>query len=155
MKKYIIALLLLIGMASAYTPEQQNILDGVKISFQMGAAYQQAKQGIDVNNFNKLVDQYNAWIGKTFGDDASLLMTKMTATAPADLSKPYLASNNTSANGIVHTIDGSGKYGPKYTTNDINLMPENAIKAYHDKDSTIDPITGKAPNMGDGYLGGV
>jgi len=123
MKKYIIALLLLVGIASAYTPEQQNILDGVKISFQMGAAYQQAKQGIDISNFNSLVDQYNAWIGKTFGDDASLLMQKMTTTTPADLTKPYLASNNTSSSGIVHTIDGSGKYGPSYKTNDMNLLP--------------------------------
>jgi len=147
MKKYIIALLLLVGIASAYTPEQQNILDGVKISFQMGAAYQQAKQGIDISNFNSLVDQYNAWIGKTFGDDASLLMQKMTATTPADLTKPYLASNNTSSNGIVHTIDGSGKYGPTYTTNDINLMPNSAIASYKASE------TGKV--MGDGYLGGV
>lgn len=148
----------MVGIASAYTPEQQNILDGVKISFQMGAAYQQAKQGIDVNNFNSLVDQYNAWIGKTFGDDASLLMTKMTATTPADLTKPYLASNNTSANGIVHTIDGSGKYGPSYTTNDINLMPSNAIAKYQSQDTLVDANGNSIPgtrNMGDGYLGGV
>lgn len=159
MKKYIIALLLLIGIASAYTPEQQNILDGVRISFQMGAAYQQAKQGIDIADFNKLVDEYNAWISKTFGDDASLLMQKMTSTIPADLSKPYLASNNTSSKGIVHAIDGSsGKYGPSYTTNDINLMPESAISAYKSQDTLVDENGVSRPgtrNMGDGYLGGI
>lgn len=148
MKKYIIlALLFLIGVSSAYTTEQQNVLDGVKLSFQLGVAYQKASQGTDISNFNNLVDQYNAWVRKTFGEDASLLMQKMTTTAPVDLTKPYLASNNTTGNGIVHAIDGSGKYGPSYTTNDINTLSETAIKSYRASD------TGKA--LGDGYLGGV
>lgn len=124
MKKYLILVLLfLIGVSSAYTAEQQNVLDGVKLSFQLGVAYQKASQGTDIANFNNLVDQYNAWVRTTFGGDASLLMQKMTTTAPVDLTKPYLASNNTTGNGIVHAIDGSGKYGPSYTTNDMNTLP--------------------------------
>ena len=148
MKKYLILVLLfMIGVSSAYTAEQQNVLDGVKLSFQMGVAYQKASQGTDIANFNNLVDQYNAWVRTTFGEDASLLMQKMTATAPVDLTKPYLASNNSTGNGIVHAIDGSGKYGPSYTTNDINTMSNAAIAKYQASE------TGKI--YGDGYLGGV
>ena len=163
MKKYLILVLLfLIGVSSAYTAEQQNVLDGVKLSFQLGVAYQKASQGTDIANFNNLVDQYNAWVRTTFGEDASLLMQKMTTTAPVDLTKPYLASNNSTGNGIVHAIDGSGKYGPSYTTNDINTMPTSAIGAYHTQDSRYNANgslkTGDAAigtGMGDGYLGGV
>jgi hypothetical protein len=159
MKKYIIlALLFLIGVSSAYTTEQQNVLDGVKLSFQLGVAYQKASQGTDISNFNALVDQYNAWVRTTFGEDASLLMQKMTTTTPADLTKPYLASNNTTGNGIVHAIDGSGKYGSSYTTNDINTMPTSAIGKYASQDTLYNPDGTPIPgtrNMGDGYLGGV
>jgi len=159
MKKYLILVLLfLIGVSSAYTAEQQNVLDGVKLSFQLGVAYQKASQGTDIANFNNLVDQYNAWVRTTFGEDASLLMQKMTTTAPVDLTKPYLASNNSTGNGIVHAIDGSGKYGPSYTTNDINTMPTSAIQKYASQDTLYNtdgtPIPGTR-NMGDGYLGGV
>jgi len=56
-------------------------------------------------------------------------------------------STNTTNKGIVHSIDGSGKYGPQYTTNDINQLPDSAIAAYHASE------TGQT--MGDGYLGGV
>jgi len=162
MKKYLILVLLfLIGVSSAYTAEQQNVLDGVKLSFQLGVAYQKASQGTDIANFNNLVDKYNAWVRTTFGEDASLLMQKMTTTTPADLTKPYLAFNNTTGNGIVHAIDGSGKYGPSYTTNDINTMPTSAIGAYHAQDSPYE-ADGKTlkkdtsgTGMGDGYLGGV
>jgi len=154
MKKYLILVLLfLIGVSSAYTAEQQNVLDGVKLSFQLGVAYQKASQGTDIANFNNLVDQYNAWVRTTFGGDASLLMQKMTTTAPVDLTKPYLASNNSTGNGIVHAIDGSGKYGPSYTTNDINTMPTSAILNYQTS-TDVDSTTGQRI-MGDGYLGGV
>ena len=73
----IIALILLTGLASAYTPEQQTTLDGMNLSFKLGIAYEKASQGQDVNEFNALVDEYNAWIRQHFGEDASLLKSKI------------------------------------------------------------------------------
>jgi hypothetical protein len=74
-----------------------------------------------------------------------------------DLSKPYLLANNTTQGGIVHSIDGSNKVGgSKYTTNDINLLPNGAIEKYAAQDIYVDPVTGaKSRVTGDGYLGGV
>ncbi len=79
MKKFIIFLALLSGLtlASAYNTEQQSILEGMRLSFQLGAAYQGASQGKNLVEFNALVDEYNAWIRQNFGEDPSLLMTKM------------------------------------------------------------------------------
>jgi len=79
MNKFIIFLTLLAGLslASAYTSEQQATLEGMRLSFQLGAAYQGASQGQNVAEFNVLVDEYNAWIRQNFGEDSSLLMSKM------------------------------------------------------------------------------
>jgi hypothetical protein len=88
-----------------------------------------------------LVDQWNAWVVKNFGNDASLLMEKM--TVPIDLQKPYVATNDTSGKGIVHTIDSVAQY----TTNDANLLPETARSRYEASEQ------GKA--TGSNYLGGI
>ncbi len=74
----IISLILLAGLplASAYTSEQQAILEGIRLSFQLGAAYQGASQGQDYAKYNSLVDEYNTWIRKNFGEDPSLLVSK-------------------------------------------------------------------------------
>lgn len=71
------SLILLAGLASAYTPEQQAILDGMNISFQLGIAYDKAMQGQNVAEYNALVDKYNAWILQNFGEDTSLLKPKL------------------------------------------------------------------------------
>jgi hypothetical protein len=78
-KSFIISMILLAGvsLASAYTPEQQTTIDGMRLSFQLGVAYQQAQQGQNIAEFNSLVDQYNAWIRAHFGEDANLLMPKI------------------------------------------------------------------------------
>lgn len=132
-------------MAAGYTDWQQGAADGLKIGFKMGQAYEQAQKGTNVTGFNAQVDSYNAWVREHFGEDPMLLMQKL--DAPMDLSKPVLVANNTTNGGIVHAIDGSNKWGAKYTTNDINLMSDSAINAY--KNSEVGKITG------DGYLGGV
>jgi len=85
--------------------------------------------------------------GTNFGEDANLLMTKMVENSAVNLQKPYVLGVNTSNKGIVHSLDGSTKYGPQYTTNDINLLPDWATAAYRNSE------TGRL--MGDGYLGGV
>ena len=134
-----------LSMAADYTDQQKAIMQGLKLSYQLGEAHQKYTTGGDVSTFNALIDQWNAWVQTNFGQDPNLLMPKV--TGPVDLSKPYLLANNTTQGGIVHSIDGSNKYGSKYTTNDINLLPNGAIEAYQKSE------TGRV--TGDGYLGGV
>jgi hypothetical protein len=73
----VISLILLAGLVSAYTPEQQTTLDGMNLSFRLGIAYDRASQGQNVAEFNALVDEYNAWIRQHFGEDTGLLMSKL------------------------------------------------------------------------------
>jgi len=90
MKNFIIFVILLVelSLASAYTPEQQTTIDGMRLSFQLGIAYQQAQQGQNVATFNSLVDQYNAWILQNFGEDANLLMSKIITASGAPITVP-------------------------------------------------------------------
>ena len=145
--KYIAIFLCIVGLTAAvgYTDWQQGAAESLKIGFKMGQAYEQAQKGINVSGFNAQVDVYNAWVREHFGEDPMLLMQKL--NAPVDLSKPILIANNTTGGGIVHAIDGTGKAkGASYTTNDLNLLPNSAIKAYQNSE------TGKI--TGDGYLSG-
>ena len=142
-----VSLLAAISLAAAYTPEQQVAIDGARLSYQIGQAYERISlQGGDVSGFNALVDQWNAWVAKNFGQDANLLMQKM--TGPANLQAPYILANNTTTpKGIVHKIDGNIVSGPSYTTNDVNLLPDAARLNYQ--------ATAEGRQTGDGYLGGV
>ncbi|HNX09631.1 MAG TPA: hypothetical protein PKL29_05910, partial [Methanothrix sp.] len=137
----LIGMLLAVSFAAAYTPEQQVAIDGARLSFQLGMAFEKANQGQDIPAFNSLVDQWNAWVANNFGNDTTLLMKKM--TVPADSQKPYLSSNNSTANGIVHEMDSVAQY----TTNDVNLMSGQAIDKY--ANSSQGTATGSE------YLGGV
>lgn len=137
----LVSLLAAITLAAAYTPEQQTTVDGVQMSFQLGQAYEKAIQGQDIPAFNSLVDQWNAWVVKNFGNDTALLMKKM--TVPIDLQKPYLAANDTTGKGIAHKIDGDAKY----TTNDANLLPDSALAKY--------AASEQGTATGSDFLGGV
>ena len=77
----IASLILLAGLASAYTPEQQTTLDGMNLSFDLGMAYEQALLGGTVSEYNVLVDVYNAWIQKTFGNNTGLEKSKLGSAA--------------------------------------------------------------------------
>jgi len=112
------ALFLAISTCQAYTAEQQAMIDGTSLSWKMAIAYDQQ----NIPEFNALADQWNAWVRQHFGEDASLIMKKM--TGPVDLQKPYILANNTTS-GVVHAIDGSTVNGPSYTTNDVNLLPDS------------------------------
>jgi hypothetical protein len=139
----LVSLLAAVSLAAAYAPEQQATVDGVRLSFQLGQAYDKAVQGQNVPAFNALVDQWNAWVVKNLGNDTALLVAKM--TVPVNLQKPYIAAgNNTTSKGITHEINGDGA---KYTTNDVNLMPDAAIAKYATSEQ------GKA--QGADFLGGV
>jgi hypothetical protein len=138
----LVSLLAAVSLTAAYTPEQQTTIDGVRLSFQLGQAYNKAIQGQDIPTFNALVDQWNAWVVKNFGDDTTLLMNKM--TEPVNLQKPYIAAeNNTTSKGIAHTIDGV----ERYTTNDVNLMSDAAISKY--------AASQQGKTTGADFLGGV
>jgi hypothetical protein len=95
----VIILILFAGLASAYTPEQQATLDSVNLGFKLGMAYEKASQGQNVTEYNTLVDEYNAWVRQQFGEDASLLKSKMnmngtetTVVTPTDSATAYLES---------------------------------------------------------------
>lgn len=127
--KYIAIFLCIVGltMAIGYTDWQQGAAEGLKIGFKMGQAYEQAQKGINVIGFNTQVDVYNNWVREHFGEDPMLLMQKL--NAPVDLRKPILIANNTTGGGIVHAIDGANKVGgAKYTTNDMNLLPNSVTE---------------------------
>jgi hypothetical protein len=124
--KYIAIFLCLVGvvMAQGYTDWQQGAAEGLKLGFKMGQAYEQAQKGINIDGFNAQVDTYNAWVRQHFGEDPMLLMQKM--TGPVNLQKPVLLTNNTTApKGIVHKIDGNTLPEGTYTTNDVNLLPDD------------------------------
>lgn len=136
----LLSLLAALSLAAAYTPEQNVTIEGVRLSFQLGQAFEKASQGQDVPAFNSLVEQWNAWVVRNFGNDTSLLMEKM--AVPVNLQKPYIASNN-STGGIVHEMDST----EKYTTNDVNLMSDYAIAKYKSSEQ------GKI--QGADFLGGI
>jgi len=139
-----VALIAGLSLASAYTAEQQAMIDGSTLSWKMAIAYDQQ----DIPTFNALADQWNAWVRTYFGEDANLIMHLL--TGPVDLSKPVISGNNTTS-GIVHAIDGNRAGNKTYTTNDMNLLPagsaekrEKMIGTYPDGSS-----------IGGQYLGGV
>ncbi len=137
----LLCLLAAVSLAAAYTPEQNTTIEGLRLSFQLGQAYDKAVQGQDVQKFNDLVEEWNAWVSNNFGNDASLIMDSM--TVPANLQKPVSASNNTSASGIVHEMDST----QKITANDVNEMSDYAIAKY--------AASEKGTNEGSEYLGGI
>jgi hypothetical protein len=116
----VISLFLLAGLASAYTPEQQTLLDGMNLSFQLGIAYDKASQGQNVAEYNALVDQYNAWIRQHFGEDASLLKSELieptTAGTTSVMTSPFNASSDLSQFGKQQVYQAI----PRQSSDDIN-----------------------------------
>jgi len=126
----VISLILLAGLASAYTPEQQTTLDGMNLSFRLGMAYDKAIQGQNVAEFNALVDEYNAWIRQHFGEDASLLMSKLNeppivitplaAGGTQPLTRPFNASSDLSQFGKQQVYAAPGFTDTRPTEEDIS-----------------------------------
>jgi len=139
----LLSLLAVVSLAAAYTPEElNNTKTGVQLSFKLGQAFEKASQGGDAAAFNALVDQWNAWVASTFGNDASLIMEKM--TGPINLQKPYYAPGNNTTNSLrEHQMDSRAEY----TTNDVNLLSDQAIAKYAASEQ------GRA--MGADFLGGI
>jgi hypothetical protein len=78
---FIIMIFILVGPVSAYTHEQQTVLDGMNLSYKFGIAYEKAIQERNVADYNNLVDIYNAWIRQVFGEGASALFKSKITTA--------------------------------------------------------------------------
>lgn len=131
----LVSLLAAISLAAAYTPEQQNMINGTQLSWKLATAYATK----DTSTFNALVDQWNAWVYQNFGQDPSLIMQKM--NAPLDLTKPVVVRNNTTS-GMVHAIDGMSKTNRTVTTNDANLLSQAELNANRLAN----------PGMGEGFL---
>lgn len=137
-----------LSLASGYDATQQAMIDGTTLSWKMATAY--AAQ--DIPTFNTLAEQWNAWVRQHFGEDANLIMKKM--TGPVDLSKPYVAANNTTG-GIVHAIDGNTASNRTYTTNDMNLLPSGVTEKMYEDSQRLDPKSAEYLASQGNYLGGV
>jgi hypothetical protein len=74
-------LVLMAGLGSAYTPEQQTLSDGMNLSYELGMAYDKTLQGQNVAEYNALVDEYNAFIQLHFGENTSLTKAKLDESA--------------------------------------------------------------------------
>jgi hypothetical protein len=131
----VILVILLAGLASAYTPEQQTTLDGMNLSIQYGIAYDKAIQGQNVPEFNALVDEYNAWIRQHFGEDAGLLKSKMNETpiTPIVSGNAYLAMPlNTGVAYLIQSFNASSdlsKFGKpqRYVSVDPTQLNEDYL----------------------------
>lgn len=88
-----ICLLLLAGLACGMSSEQQVMLDGMNLSYELGMAYDKAIQGQNVAEYNALVDEYNAFILLNFGENTSLTKAKLDESAIRGT--PTLLGSNT------------------------------------------------------------
>ncbi len=76
-----ICLVLMAGLASGFTSEQQIMLDGMNLSYELGMAYEKALQGQNVAEYNALVEEYNGFIQLHFGENTSLAKAKLDESA--------------------------------------------------------------------------
>ena len=76
-----ICLVLMAGLCSGFTSEQQIMLDGMNLSYELGMAYEKALRGQNVAEYNALLDEYNAFIKLNFGENTSLTKAKLDESA--------------------------------------------------------------------------
>jgi len=88
-----ICLFLLAGLGCGFSSEQQIMLDGMNLSYELGMAYDKALQGQNVAEYNALVDEYNAFILLHFGENTSLTKSKLNDSAIRGT--PTLLGSNT------------------------------------------------------------
>ena len=119
----LVSLLAAVSLAAALTPEEEVTINGLQLSFELGAAYEKAVRGENVTAYNSLVDQWNAWVMTNFRNETALLREKIVVSV--ETLTPYV-ENNTSSKAIVHEIDAT----KKYVTNDINSLPDSVREEY-------------------------
>ena len=88
-----ICLVLLAGLGCGFSSEQEIVLDGMNLSYELGMAYDKALQGQNVAEYNALVDEYNAFILLHFGENTSLTKSKLDDSAIRGT--PTLLGSNT------------------------------------------------------------
>ena len=88
-----ICLVLLAGLGCGLSSEQQIMLDGMNLSYELGMAYDKTLQGQNVAEYNALVDEYNAFILLNFGENTSLTKSKLDESAIRGT--PTLLGSNT------------------------------------------------------------
>jgi hypothetical protein len=108
----------LTGQVCAYTPEQQTLLEGMKLSSQLWMAHENAIRGQNVTEYNNLVDIYNVWIRQHFGEGAdALLMSKITTTNLPGIAQKQ---QSTTENPYYRTESPPGTINPYATRNPFN-----------------------------------
>lgn len=137
----LVSLLAAVSLAAALTPEEQATVNGLQLSFELGAAYEKAVRGENVTAYNSLVDQWNAWVMTNLKNDTTLLREKVVVSV--ETLEPYIVENNTTSEKIVHEIDSK----KAYSTNDISSLPDSVRDAYAQTE------VGK--EMSKDFLGGV
>ncbi|MDD1753008.1 MAG: hypothetical protein LUQ38_07965 [Methanotrichaceae archaeon] len=128
----LIVFVLLAGQVSAYTPEQQTLMDGINLSYQLGIAHDKAIQGQDVTEYNNLVDIYNAWIRQYFGWSADALLKSKIPVHSSLATSPPLTRVAQKQQAPFNASSDLSKSGKQYVLGDI--MPglqrqENYIEA--------------------------
>ncbi len=114
----IIVSILLIGLVSAYTPEQQILIDGMNLRCQLCTAYEKAIQGQNIIEYNNLVDVYNAWIQQHFGEGAdALLVAKISPNLQGIAQKQ---ATTTTKNPYYQTENPPGGVNPYAVRNPFN-----------------------------------
>jgi hypothetical protein len=68
-------------------------LEGLRIGFKIGQAYEQAQNGINLSGFNAQADIYNAWVRVHFGENPDMLMQKL--SEPANTESSYIGNTDT------------------------------------------------------------
>lgn len=110
----IVSLILLAGIASAFTPEQQTTLNGLNLSYNLGMAYEEALLGQDIAGYNALVDEYNAWIQQNFGANSGLEKSKILPSLQGgyqELKTPFNASSELGKFGNAERKVVASRYG--------------------------------------------
>lgn len=127
----VLALLAWLSLASAYTSEQANTLEGMRLSFELGLAYQAASQGQNAAEFNALVEEYNAWIRQNFGEDPTLLMAKIdigNANSLNPMPTPQYLTSVTQRRPFNSSSDLS-KFGKQQVVTQISQLNANTYEA--------------------------
>ena len=122
-----ICLFLLAGLGCGFSSEQQIMLDGMNLSYELGMAYDKALQGQNVAEYNALVEEYNAFILLHFGENTSLTKAKLDDSAIR--STPTLLGSNT---GYMTTQFNASSDLSKFGKQDVYVssrepISENAI----------------------------
>lgn len=151
---FILTFLAALPLADAMTSVDDAYLKGIQDGYALGTSYMAGKNDSGYKEmFDGLVDNLNTWMdrvgytGQRWAHHALPGQAYELAPIFRDLSRPYIEVNQSKTGSIVHEIDGQNKMrGPTYTTNDANLLPDEA--RYNTTTKTYSDLGGQ-------WLGGI